>query len=130
MGALVHVLEAAPPADVVDQYPAEIGAARAYIGDKLLEPVALVDLQTAESVVSVGPNDVEIIVRGIGGNRGRLIFDRIPLVRGRHPHVLGGALGELAPKFRQLCATYDQRLCHRSTSGHSSRLKFCAQTRA
>jgi hypothetical protein len=78
---------------------------------------ALVDLQAAEPFISVGSNDVEVVARGIGGNRSRLIFHRVPLVDGRHPHVLGGALGKLAPEFRQLCSTHDQGLCHRSTPG-------------
>jgi len=36
MSALVHVLETAPPADIVYQHSAEVGTARAHIGDELL----------------------------------------------------------------------------------------------
>ena len=68
-----------------------------------------------EPVISVGPNDTEAVASGIGRNRSRLIFDRIPLVNCRHPHVLGGSLGDIASEFRQLCATHDQGLCHQST---------------
>jgi hypothetical protein len=62
----------------------------------LLESFALVDLQAAEPFISVGSNDVKVVARGIGGNRARLVFDRIPPVNGRRPNVSGGSLGEFA----------------------------------
>src|SRR3954464_5647472 len=103
MSALVDVLESAPPADIVDQHPTEVGSARAYIGDQLFEPFAPIDLQPAETLISVSPDDVEVVARGIGVYRSRLIFDRVSLVNGGHPHILGGALSEFSPELRQLC---------------------------
>src|SRR4030088_2416502 len=105
MSGLGNVLESSPPADVVYKYPAEVGTAGGYIGDELLEPFAFVDLQTAEPVISVGPDDVEVVARGIGSNRSRLVFDRVPLVNGRHPHVLGCAA--CVPTARQVISFAD-----------------------
>jgi hypothetical protein len=113
--------------DIVYQHPAEVGAARAYIGDELLEPFALIGLQPAEPVISVGPDDVEAISSGIGRNCCRLVLDRLPLVNVRHSHVLCGAVGEVAPDGWQLCAAHDEGLCHRPRPSNCSTLAFCAQ---
>src|SRR5258708_24157052 len=98
MGGLVNVLESAPPADIVYQHPAKVGPAGGYVGNELLEPLAFVDLQTAEPVISVGPDDIEVIACGIGTNGGRLVFDRVPLVNSRHAHILGCAPLTFTPR--------------------------------
>src|SRR6188768_3714548 len=87
-----------------------------------------VEARGAGAAFTRGPNDVEVVARCIGGNRGRLIFNRVPL-DGRQPHVLGGALGEFACESRQLCATHGRGLCHRSTRSYTSALKFYAQNK-
>ena len=91
MRAFIGVLEAAPPADIINKDQPEIGLAGAHIGEKLLQPFAATDIQTAFAFVSVGTDNFDINTRGVFQDLVALVLCRILLMFCRHAHILRGA---------------------------------------
>lgn len=96
IGALIGVLESAPAADVIDQNDLEVRAACLDVLDQLLQRPPPIDAQAALALVGIGANDFDVAPSRVLADLVGLVFRRILLVLGRHPHVLGG------PKCRWL----------------------------
>jgi hypothetical protein len=62
--ALVRVLEAAPPADVVNQNGAEVGSPGLNVSDQRLDTFATIDAETTFALVRVGPNNLQALLVG------------------------------------------------------------------
>lgn len=59
MCVLIRVLEAAPPADVVNQNAAEVGLPGLDVPDQCLDPVTAIEAKTAFALVGIGPYDLQ-----------------------------------------------------------------------
>jgi hypothetical protein len=92
VGALVGVLEAAPPADVVDEDRAEVGLTRLDIPNEGFEAVAPVQTEPAFPFVSVSSYDLEPLALRVPSDLIRLVLGGIALMLRRHADILGGPL--------------------------------------
>ncbi len=89
VGALVGVLEPAPPADVVDDEHREPGLAREDILEQGAQADATREGQSASARIRVRLHDVQVVTGRIRPDHITLIVDGVPLVVGRHAEVLG-----------------------------------------
>src|SRR5204863_9044561 len=59
VGAFVGILEAAPPAHVIDKDGLEVGFATLDIFEQLFQGVAAIQTQAALALVGIGPDDFD-----------------------------------------------------------------------
>ena len=105
IGALIHILKASPPADVVDKQSGEIYPLAFHVRHQLIEALAASNVQTTSSVIRVFLNNFHIVRGSVLTDHLQLIFRRILLVLSRHAHVLR-------------CAHGKRRVCGRSGRLH------------
>lgn len=90
---LVGILETTPAADVVNENDREIGLSALHVIEQPLEGVAAIETQSALPLVGVGADDFHVAPCRILADGVPLVFRRILLMLGRHPHVLRGPDG-------------------------------------
>jgi hypothetical protein len=77
ISSLLDVLEAAPPADIVDQDAIKVCPPQLNVNDQLFQCILPNHSKPASAAICVGPHDAYIAPSGIGRNGGRLIFNRV-----------------------------------------------------
>jgi hypothetical protein len=82
IGALVGVLEPAPPADVVDEQGSEIDLLLLHIGHQLIQAASAGFVETTPAMVGVNLDDLHIVIYGVLPDDGRLVLRRVLLVFG------------------------------------------------
>ena len=80
VGALVHILETSPAADIVDQQGSEIGPLRFDIGHRPVQAFPASDVQAASPMVRVNLHDFHVVVRRVLANDVCLVLGRVLLV--------------------------------------------------
>ncbi len=93
VGALVHILERFPSADIVDQEGREVGPLRLDVFHELVEALPASDVQATSPMVRVNPNDIYGVVRGVLANDVCLVPGRVLL--GVQPFAVHGLLGTI-----------------------------------
>src|SRR5208283_427532 len=86
---LVVVLETSPPANVEYQYCLEVSSAVQRVVNQALQARTVLNVQSAPSGIGVGSHDFVAVVLGVLRNCCLLIQNRVLLVFGGHPDVLG-----------------------------------------
>jgi hypothetical protein len=88
IGALVHILKASPPANVVDKRSRKVRLLVFHVRHQLVETLPTRDIQAAPTVIRVRLNDIHTVRVGILTDHLSLVFRGILLVLGGHAHVL------------------------------------------
>lgn len=88
VGAFVHILEASPPADIVDKQRGEICPPVLYIRHQLIQAFTTCNIQSASSKVRVFTNDLHLVGGSILADHLKLVLRGVLLMLGGHAHVL------------------------------------------
>jgi hypothetical protein len=86
--AFIGILETAPPADVVDENAVEVGAAEQHVAKEVLKGLAVVNPQSAATLVGVGADDSQVMSGSVVSDCVLLILCRVFLMVRGHAHVL------------------------------------------